>query len=68
MFGWLTKEDWKSSPAHLLLLSEFRYGSFPEHYTDAEHWKSALGEEPAKAIREYRVESGPALREGSQRE
>lgn len=63
MFGWLTKQDWKSSAAHLLLLSKFRYGSFPEHYTDAEHWKSALEEEPAKAIRKF-IEGGMLERAG----
>jgi hypothetical protein len=53
MAGQRTKAYWKTSAAHLLLLSKFRYGGLPKHYTDAQHWQSALGEEPAKAIEKF---------------
>lgn len=53
MFDWLRKRDWKNSSSHLLLLSKFMEGDSPDHYMDAEHWKSALNESPKKAIKGF---------------
>lgn len=50
MFQRLRKKDWKDSPAHLLLLSNFLRGSSPADYRDAEYWETVLKEKPAKAI------------------
>jgi hypothetical protein len=53
MFGWLEKKDWRTSPAHLLLLSKFLKGDSPTRYRDADYWEAALKEKPAKAIENF---------------
>jgi hypothetical protein len=50
LFGWLRRKDWRTSPAHLLLLSKFRRGDSPTRYHDVEHWEAALGEKAANVI------------------
>lgn len=53
MSGWLQKKDWRSSPAHLLLLSKFRNGDSPTRYRDIDYWETALGEKPANVIEQF---------------
>jgi len=53
MFGWLKEKDWRSSPAHLLMLSKFRNGDSPTRYRDADYWEAALKEKPAKVIEQF---------------
>ena len=57
MFGWQQKRDWRSSSAHLLLLSKFRNGDSPTRYRDADYWETALGEKPANVIEQF-IEEG----------
>lgn len=51
VLDWLKKPDWRKSPPHLLLLSKFLGGDSPSRYVGAEHWQSALKEDPIKVIR-----------------
>jgi hypothetical protein len=53
MLGWLQKKNWRTSPAHLLLLSKFRNGDSPDRYRDAEYWETVLKEKPVKAIEQF---------------
>ena len=53
MFDWLKRKDWRSSSAHLLLLSKFRKGDSPRRYRGTEYWAAALKEEPTKAITRF---------------
>jgi hypothetical protein len=53
MFNWLRRKDWRSSEAHLLLLSKFRGGDSPAKYGEAEYWESVLKEKPIKAIKQF---------------
>jgi hypothetical protein len=53
MFGGLQKKDWRSSSAHLLLLSKFRNGDSPARYYNADYWEAALKEKPAKVIEQF---------------
>jgi phage FluMu protein Com len=41
------------SPAHLLLLSEFRKGNFPAKFQNLDYWEAALGEKPSDAIERF---------------
>src|SRR5262245_41868035 len=52
----LQKNNWRNSPAHLLLLSKFRNGDSPARYRDAEYWEAMLNEKPAKAIDQFHKE------------
>jgi len=45
--------DWRTSAAHLLLLSKFIEPKQLEDYANREEWKSPLEEEPAKAISRF---------------
>jgi hypothetical protein len=42
--------DWKTSEAHLLLLSKFLNGQEIDYFTKWGNWEQALNEEPQKAI------------------
>lgn len=53
MFGWSQKRNWRSSPAHLHLLSKFRSGDSPARYRNAEYWETALREKPLKVIEQF---------------
>ena len=53
MFDWLHKKNWRSSPAHLLLLSKFRNGDSPDRYQDAEYWEAVLKEKPSKVVEQF---------------
>jgi len=58
MFTWLQKrkekkEDWRNSPAHLLLLSKFLNGDSPDRYRDDKYWEAALKEKPLKVIEQF---------------
>lgn len=53
MFGWSQKKNWRSSPAHLLLLSKFRNGDSPARYRDAGYWEAVLKEKPLKVIEQF---------------
>lgn len=53
MFGWLRKKNWRSSAAHLLLLTKFRNGDSPTRYRDAKYWEDVLNEKPLKAIEQF---------------
>lgn len=44
-------QDWKESPAHLLLLSKFRNPHSIDDYSKRDEWKDVLNEEPSKAIK-----------------
>jgi len=50
MFSWLRKDNWRSSPAHLLLLSKFRLYASPREFCDKEYWELALKQKPSEAI------------------
>jgi hypothetical protein len=56
VFGWSQKEDWRKSPAHLLLLTKFLNGDSPAKYRDAEYWEKALKENPVKVIDQFHKE------------
>jgi hypothetical protein len=56
MFGWRQNKGWRSSPAHLLLLSKFRNGDSPMRYRDADYWETVLGEKPANVIEQFTME------------
>jgi hypothetical protein len=51
MFRSIFLRDWKKSPAHLLLLSQFLQPADPEEFYEKEEWKAVLKEHPQKAIR-----------------
>lgn len=53
MFNWLRNEDWRKSPAHLLLLSKFCNGDSPETYRKADYWESVLKEKPIQVIEKF---------------
>jgi hypothetical protein len=57
MFGWLQKwlqkNNWRTSPAHILLLSKFRTGDSPARYADANYWEDVLEEKPLKVIEQF---------------
>lgn len=53
MFDWLKKKDWRTSPAHLLLLSKFLGGDSPARYRDAGYWEPALKEKPENVIENF---------------
>jgi SAP domain-containing protein len=52
----LEERNWRTSPAHLLLLSRFRNGDSPLMYRDADYWKVALQESAAHAIARFMKE------------
>jgi len=65
MFGWFktkkptnksakAKCDWKSSKAHLLMLSKFIQPQAPERFQNDPNWKEVLGESPRDALRMMR--------------
>lgn len=45
--------NWRSSPAHLLLLSKFLSPRDPGHYYDDENWEAVLEEKPKKTIQRF---------------
>jgi hypothetical protein len=45
--------DWRKSPAHLLLLSNFLRPRVPDDFVQSECWKAVLKEAPRKAIKRY---------------
>jgi hypothetical protein len=47
------RKDWRSSPAHLLLLSKFSNGDSPTRYRDADYWEPALKEKPTKVVEQF---------------
>ena len=49
-------ENWRSSPAHLLLLSKFRDGASTVKYRSADYWQTALKEKPATVIAQFITE------------
>ena len=62
MFGWFKakknkdkdKCDWRSSNAHLLLLSKFRQPEGADRFQNDQNWAAALGESSRTAIRALR--------------
>lgn len=48
--------DWRTSPAHWLLLTKFLYPQEVDRLAQDESWKRALGEEPVKAIERFIVQ------------
>ncbi len=44
---------WRSSPAHLLLLSKFRKAASPDSFRNADYWEAVLAEPPLTAIERF---------------
>jgi hypothetical protein len=53
----LQKNNWKNSPAHLLLLSKFRNADSPTRFDDTNYWEAVLKEQPSKVIKRF-IEDG----------
>lgn len=51
MFRSILANDWKKSPAHLLLLSKFLKPAVPGKFFEKDEWNRTLSETPKKAIK-----------------